>query len=80
MLFRSEQIERLIRSLKLANLEDLEFVTTYRGKPLEKGTKSITVTMIFRSATTTLTSEEVESSVQKAISAAQEQLGAKLRV
>jgi phenylalanyl-tRNA synthetase beta chain len=75
-----EQIERLIRSLKLANLEDLEFVTTYRGKPLEKNVKSITVTLIFRSATTTLTSEEVESSVQKAISAAQEKLGAKLRV
>jgi phenylalanyl-tRNA synthetase beta chain len=75
-----EQIERLIRSLELANLEDLEFVTTYRGKPLEKGTKSITVTLIFRSPTATLTSEQVESAVHKAIAAAQQKLGATLRV
>jgi phenylalanyl-tRNA synthetase beta chain len=75
-----EQIERLIRSLELANLEDLEFVTTYRGKPLEKSTKSITVTLVFRSPTATLTSEQVESAVQKAIAAAQHNLGATLRV
>jgi phenylalanyl-tRNA synthetase beta chain len=75
-----EQIERLIRSLELANLEDLEFVTTYRGKPLEKGTKSITVTLIFRSPAATLTSEQVEGAVQKAVAAAQQKLGATLRV
>ena len=75
-----EQIERLIRSLELANLEDLEFVTTYRGKPLEKGSKSITVTMIFRSPAATLTSEQVEGAVQKAVAAAQRELGATLRV
>jgi len=75
-----EQIERLIRSLELANLEDLEFVTTYRGKPLEKGTKSITVTLIFRSPAATLTSEQVEGAVQKAVGAAQRELGAVLRV
>jgi phenylalanyl-tRNA synthetase beta chain len=75
-----EQIERLIRSLDLANLEDLEFVTTYRGKPLDKGAKSITITLIFRSPTATLTSEHVESAVQKAIAAAQQNLGATLRV
>lgn len=75
-----EQIERLIRSLDLANLEDMEFVTTYRGKPLDKGTKSITVTLIFRSPTATLTSEQVEGAVQKAVAAAQQKLGATLRV
>ncbi|HEV8603837.1 MAG TPA: phenylalanine--tRNA ligase subunit beta [Tepidisphaeraceae bacterium] len=75
-----EQIERLIRSLDLPDLEDLEFVTTYRGKPLDKGAKSITITLIFRSPTATLTSEHVESAVQKAIAAAQQNLGATLRV
>jgi len=75
-----EEIERLIRWLDLANLEDLEFVTTYRGKPLEKGSKSITVTLIFRSPTATLTSEQVEGAVQKAVAAAQQKLGATLRV
>jgi phenylalanyl-tRNA synthetase beta chain len=75
-----EQIERLIRGLDLANLEDLEFVTTYRGKPLEKGSKSVTVTLIFRSPAATLTSEQVEGAVQKAVAAAQKELGAVLRV
>ncbi len=74
------QIDLLIRALDLANLEDLEFVTTYRGKPLEKNTKSITITLIFRSPATTLTSDQVESAVQKAIAAAQQNLGATLRV
>lgn len=74
-----ERIEGLISELKLPDLEEVEYVTTYRGKPLEKGSKSVTVTLAFRSATTTLTSEQVESSVQRAIVAAQEQLGATLR-
>jgi phenylalanyl-tRNA synthetase beta chain len=77
---RFEQINSLIASLSLPNLEDLEFVTTYRGKPLESGTKSVTFTLVFRSANSTLTSEEVESSVQRAIAAAKEKLGASLRV
>jgi phenylalanyl-tRNA synthetase beta chain len=76
---RYQQIEDLIRGLGLADLEDLEYVTTYRGKPLEAGTKSVTVTLIFRRATATLTGEQVESSVQKAIAAAKDKLGATLR-
>lgn len=77
---RFEKIEVLIASLSLENLEDLEFVTTYRGKPLEAGIKSVTFTLVFRSANSTLTSEAVESSVQRAITAAKEQLVATLRV
>ena len=40
-----EQIESLIYSLKPEAMEDLEYVTTYRGRPLEKGQKSVTVTL-----------------------------------
>ncbi len=75
-----EKLEQLIRSVRPEHLEDLEYVTTYRGKPLEKGTKSVTVSLIFRSPTTTLTSEQVESSVKAVIDAAMGQLGATLRV
>jgi phenylalanyl-tRNA synthetase beta chain len=75
-----EKLEQLIRSVRPEHLEDLEYVTTYRGKPLEKGTKSVTVSLIFRSPTTTLTSEQVESSVKAVIDAATSQLGATLRV
>jgi phenylalanyl-tRNA synthetase beta chain len=60
-------------------LESIEYVTTYRGKPLEAGTKSVTITLVFRSATTTLTSEAVEDAVQKVTAAAKANLGATLR-
>jgi phenylalanyl-tRNA synthetase beta chain len=76
---RYQQLETLVRGLNLENLEEVEYVTTYRGKPLEKGTKSVTITLIFRSASGTLTSEQVEASVQRVIATAREQLGATLR-
>jgi phenylalanyl-tRNA synthetase beta chain len=76
---RYEQIETLIRSLGLADLEDLEYVETYRGKPLEKGTKSVTISLIFRAADETLTSEKVEASVGRVVEAAKERVGAALR-
>jgi phenylalanyl-tRNA synthetase beta chain len=65
-----EKIDALVR---------VEFVTTYRGKPLEKGTKSVTIALVFRSSEATLTSEQVEGSVQSVVAAAKEQLGAALR-
>ena len=76
---RYEQIESLIRQLKPELMEDLEYVTTYRGKPLEKGQKSVTVTLVFRSPTTTLTGEQVDAAVQRVIDAAGSKLGATLR-
>ena len=77
---RYEQVDRLIRQVRPEHLEDLEYVTTYRGKPLEKGQKSVTVTLVFRSEKGTLTSDEVERSVDRVVKAAGEQLGATLRV
>jgi hypothetical protein len=74
-----DALEKLIRGLKLPSLEALEYVTTYRGKPLEKGQKSLTTTLAFRSPTATLTSEQVEGSVQQVVQAAQRELGATLR-
>jgi phenylalanyl-tRNA synthetase beta chain len=76
---RYEEIESLIRGLKLEFLESVDFVTTFRGKPLEAGTKSVTITLAFRSPTATLTGEQVEDAVQTAINAAKNKLGATLR-
>ena len=76
---RYEQLDSLIRSQKPEHLEDLEYVTTYRGKPLDKGTKSVTIKLIFRSPEKTLTGEEVEGAVKKIIDAAAKELGAGLR-
>jgi phenylalanyl-tRNA synthetase beta chain len=73
------QLQSLIDTARPANLETVEYVTTYRGKPLEPGSKSVTITLVFRSAQTTLTSETVEAAVQKLIALAKEKLGATLR-
>jgi phenylalanyl-tRNA synthetase beta chain len=77
---RFEKIESLVRGLDLPFLEAIDFVTTYRGKPLEPGKKSVTITLVFRNPSATLTSEQVESSVQKTIAAARQELAAVLRV
>jgi phenylalanyl-tRNA synthetase beta chain len=76
---RFERIESLVREVKPDLLEDLEYVTTYRGKPLEKGQKSVTITLVFRSPTETLTGEAVEASVQRVVEAAKRELNATLR-
>jgi phenylalanyl-tRNA synthetase beta chain len=76
---RFEQIETLIREQKLDMLEDLEFVTTYRGKPLDQNQKSVTIALVFRSPSATLTSEQVEDQVQRIVIAARQNLNATLR-
>jgi phenylalanyl-tRNA synthetase beta chain len=74
-----QTIESLLRDVKPELLEDLEYVATYRGKPLAKGQKSVTVTLVFRSPSETLTGEAVEASVQRVIEAAKRELNATLR-
>jgi phenylalanyl-tRNA synthetase beta chain len=74
-----QRIESLVREVKPELLENLEYVTTYRGKPLTKGQKSVTVTLVFRSPTETLTGEAVEASVQRVVEAAKRDLNATLR-
>ena len=74
-----ERIESVVREAKPDLLESLEFVTTYRGKQVEKGKKSVTIALVFRSPTETLTGEAVEASVQRVIQAAKRDLNATLR-
>jgi phenylalanyl-tRNA synthetase beta chain len=74
-----EAIEHLIHEQKLRDLEAVEYVATYRGKPLDKQDKSVTVTLVFRSPEGTLTSDEVEPRVQQVVATAQQKLGATLR-
>ena len=74
-----EQIAAVVAQSKPDMLEDLEYVTTYRGKPLDRGQKSVTITLVFRSPMTTLTSDEVETSVQRVVDVAKRELGAALR-
>jgi phenylalanyl-tRNA synthetase beta chain len=74
-----EKIERTLRESQPPNLVEIDYVTTFRGKPLEAGKKSVTVTLVFRSDSGTLTGEQVEASVSAAFAAAREKLAASLR-
>ena len=76
---RYEAVEALVANASLPNLESVSFVTTYRGKPLEKGTKSVTLRFVFRSPTGTLTSDQVEQAVGQVVERAKAELGAALR-
>jgi phenylalanyl-tRNA synthetase beta chain len=76
---RYEALEGLIGRLKLSYLENVEYVTTYRGKPLEKGQKSVTTKLVFRAPDRTLTGEEVEAAVKQLVDAAGQELKATLR-
>lgn len=76
---RYNALDDLVRGLGLADLEAVNYVTTYRGKQIEQGRKVLTITLVFRSTSATLTSEQVEGAVQQVVRAAQERLGATLR-
>lgn len=76
---RYDAVAALIQRVNPPHLEAIEYVTTYRGKPLEKGLKSVTTTLVFRSGGGTLTSEQVEDAVHKVIAAAKADLDATLR-
>jgi len=74
-----QAIAKVVTDLVLPTLEEMEYVATYRGKPLAAGGKSVTFTLVFRLPGGTLTSEQVETSVQRVVVAAQEKLQAALR-
>lgn len=72
-------LESIIREHNLALLESLTHVTTYRGKPLENGQKSITLRMTFRAHDRTLRDEEINSQMQALIEAFKTKASATIR-
>ncbi|MBS3821341.1 MAG: phenylalanine--tRNA ligase subunit beta [Planctomycetes bacterium] len=58
---------------------DMEYVTTYRGKQLGKGRKSMTVTLEYRSPEGTLRGEDVDEQVAEVVAALKDNLSAELR-
>jgi len=74
-----QQIQTVIERQQISDLCELDFVGIYRGKGIEPGQKSLTLTLQFRRAETTLTHEEVDVSEKKIIAALHQELGAVLR-
>ncbi len=77
---RWEAVEREVRQANPALLEELRFVTVYRGKPVPAGRKSLTLRMHFRHAQKTLRHDEVDPQVAAVVDRLKTQLHAELRV
>ena len=71
----SEAIARIDQPLR----QSLAYVTTYRGKPVPSGRKSVTVALEYRAADRTLRREEVDSQVEEIIAAMRKDFSAELR-
>ncbi len=73
------EIKGCINSLKIDYVDDVEFFDVYRGKQIEKGSKSIAFRIIFRADDKTLKSEEVDVFQEKILASLSNSLGVSLR-
>ena len=73
------QVEGEAAGLSLANIESTRFVTTYRGKPLAAGKKSVTLRMVFRHPERTLRDDEVNAEVERLVTRLKASLKAEIR-
>lgn len=73
------KIDVLINKLNIQLLEAVEFVTTYRGKQIGSGKKSVTLRLRFRAPNRTLTHEDVDVQFEQVINALKSQLKAEIR-
>ncbi len=71
----SDAIEKVDQPLRTG----ADYVTTYRGKQIEPGRKSVTVQLTYRSPDGTLRREEVDRQVQQVVEALAEGFSAQLR-
>ena len=65
--------------MELEDLEAIDFVTTFRGKQIGRGHKSVTLRLRFRAPDRTLKSELVDEQVEAIVKALKKQLGAEIR-
>ena len=72
-------VQHAITDLAIDHLVGVEFVTTFRGKHIDDGHRSLTLRLRFRSDDRTLTSEEVDASMSVATVMLQEKFDATIR-
>ncbi len=73
------EVSEVISALNLQHLEALEFVTTFRGKQIGAGRKSLTLRLRFRAADRTLTHEQVNPQMETVIAALTSTFHAEIR-
>jgi phenylalanyl-tRNA synthetase beta chain len=72
-------IEQVIRSAAGALLENVSCMDIFSGKGMPEGKRSIAVSMVFRAADRTLSSEEVAAALDEIVSNLKREFGAELR-
>lgn len=73
------QLTQMIQQVNQQMLAGVEYVTTYRGKQIPQGRKSVTATLTYQSAEGTLRSSQVDEQVAQIVEAARKQFNAELR-
>ena len=74
-----QQFSEAIAGIDQPLRQVLDYVTTYRGKPVPAGRKSVTVALEYRAADRTLRGEEVDSQVEEILAALRKDFSAELR-
>ena len=72
-------IEKAIRSAAGSHLESVDCIDVFAGKGIAQDSRSVAVSMAFRAADRTLSSEEVAASVEQVIARLARDFGAELR-
>lgn len=72
-------VKSAIDALRLTQLETVEFITTFRGKQIGAGRKSLTLRATFRAPDRTLKHEEVDAQMQSLMQTLQQKFGAEIR-
>ncbi|MEX0776771.1 MAG: phenylalanine--tRNA ligase subunit beta [Phycisphaeraceae bacterium] len=73
------RITAAVAAVQAALLEEVRFVTMYRGKPVPAGQKSVTMRLVFRDPQATLRHEQVDPQVAAVVERLGQALGAQLR-
>ncbi len=74
-----DQLSQEVRAAEPQLLEDLRFITTYRGKPIAKGQKSVSFRLSFRDPTATLRHDQVDPQMALVVDRLKQSVGAQLR-
>jgi len=74
-----QQLSQAVAAIDQPLRQSLAYVTTYRGKPVPPGRKSVTVALEYRAADRTLRREEVDAQVEEIIAAMRKDFSAELR-
>ncbi len=73
------QVEQTIRDQKIEDLREVHFVDIYRGKGIEMGKKSLTLSLIFRRENETLRHEQADEYQETVLNALRDKYNATLR-